>query len=202
MVKEPLFLMMVASVTSMSVGVPHVLFFIPTYVRSLSLQVGDPQTLDPALLLSATSIADLVGRIAFGVLLDQNLAPKHIIYALMILICGFSVIGLALFPNPTGLTINMLLYGLGSGAWFLMVPLLLADYLGVERIGASYGLIRLFQAVSNLVGPIVGGVLSDQTGSFAASFIVMGTMMNLGAISVFFQPWLARKNSSNSGCVE
>ena len=84
----------------------------------------------------------------------------------------------------------------------MMDPLLLADYLGVERIGASYGLIRLFQAVSNLVGPIVGGVLSDQTGSFAASFIVMGTMMNLGAISVFFQPWLARKKSSNSGCVE
>ena len=99
----------------------------------------------------------------------------------------------------------MLLYGLGSGAWFLMVPLLLADYLGVERIGASYGLIRLFQAASNLIGPIVGGVLSDKTGSFAASFIVMGTIMNLGAIGVFFKPLLEkrqRKSTINEGCVE
>ena len=98
----------------------------------------------------------------------------------------------------------MLLYGLGSGAWFLMVPLLLADYLGVERIGASYGLIRLFQAASNLIGPVVGGVLSDKTGSFKASFIVMGTIMNLGAIGVFFKPLIDKqeKSTKNEGCVE
>ena len=95
--------MMVASVTSMSVGVPHVLFFIPTYVRSLAQTAG--VDLDPAVLLSATSIADLAGRIAFGVLLDRNWAPKHIIYAMMILICGSSVIGLAIAQNSTG-TIN------------------------------------------------------------------------------------------------
>ena len=103
LVKEPLFLMMVASVTSMSVGVPHVLFFIPTYVRSLAQTAG--VDLDPAVLLSATSIADLAGRIAFGFLLDRNCAPKHIIYAMMILICGSSVIGLAIAQNSTGITL-------------------------------------------------------------------------------------------------
>jgi len=58
------------------------------------------------------------------------------------------------------------LYGLGVGGWFLMVPLLLADFFGVERIGASYGLARLFQSLSNLMGPIVAGLIRDQTGSF------------------------------------
>ena len=42
-------------------------------------------------------------------------------------------------------------YGLGAGIWFLMVPLLLSEYLGVERIAASYGLIRFFQSGANLV---------------------------------------------------
>ena len=63
----------------------------------------------------------------------------------MIMIAGCSVIGLALATNATGLVISMLIYGLGSGSWFLMVPLLLSEYLGVERIGSSYGVIRLFQ---------------------------------------------------------
>ena len=116
--------------------------------------------------------------------------------------CNGFVILFWIFKCFSGLAISMLLYGLGSGAWFLMVPLLLADYLGVERIGASYGLIRLFQAGSNLIGPIVGGVLSDKTGSFAASFIVMGTIMNLGAIGVFFKPLFEQQTKSNSGCVE
>ena len=105
LVKEPLFLMMVASVTTMSVGVPHVLFFIPTYVRSI-----DGVALDPAVLLSATSIADLLGRIAFGFILDQNLAPKHILYAFMILACGTSVIGLALSVDPTGIKMHLYIF--------------------------------------------------------------------------------------------
>ena len=66
LVKEPIFLIMVLSVMAMSVGVPHVLFFVPTYVRSMKMDI------DPAFLLSATSVADLIGRIAFGFILDAN----------------------------------------------------------------------------------------------------------------------------------
>ena len=128
----------------------------------------------------------------------------------MIMAAGCSVIGLALATSTTGMVISMLVYGLGSGAWFLMVPLLLSEYLGVERIGSSYGLIRLFQALSNLIGPVIGGVLSDQTGSFAASFVVMGLIMNLGAIGVFLKTIIERKKKSDDdsqmsdkqGCAE
>ena len=56
-------------------------------------------------------------------------------------------------------------------------------------------MIRLFQAVSNLIGPVIGGVLSDQTGSFSASFIVMGIIMNLGAVAVFLKPVIEKKVS-------
>jgi len=192
LVKEPIFIIMVLSVMAMSVGVPHVLFFVPTYSKSMNMDI------DPAFLLSATSVADLLGRIAFGFILDANLDfPKHVIYGLMIMAAGCSVIGLALSTNSTGMVISMLVYGLGSGAWFLMVPLLLSEYLGVERIGSSYGLIRLFQAASNLIGPVIGGVLSDQTGSFAASFVVMGLIMNLGAVVVFLKPIIERKSNKS-----
>ena len=129
LVREPMFIMMVCSVMTMSVGVPHVLFFIPTYAK-------DVINMEPAFILSATSIADLFGRILFGFILDANLAPKHIIYALMIMASGCSVIGLALSTNAIGLIINMLVYGLGSGAWFLMVPLLLAEYLGMSPMSS------------------------------------------------------------------
>ena len=69
----------------------------------------------------------------------------------------------------------------------------LNSFSGVERIGSSYGLIRLFQAISNLIGPVIGGVLSDLTRSFAASFALMGSIMTLGAIPVLFKPMLAER---------
>ena len=127
LVKDPLFLMMMASVMAMSVGVPHVLFFIPTYARQMDTN------LDPAVLLCATSVSDLIGRIAFGFILDADLAPKHLIYSCMIVSAGLSVVALAVTRDSIGLVIAMLIYGLGGGAWFLMVPLLLADYLGTVR---------------------------------------------------------------------
>ena len=189
LVKEPIFLMMVFSVMAMSVGQPHVLFFIPTYTRSLGVD------LDPAFLLCVTSITDLLGRIAFGLILDANLAPKHLIYFTMIVSSGISVIALAVVKDSVGLIIAMLVYGLGGGAWFLMVPLLLAEYLGVERIGSSYGLIRLFQSISNLIGPVIGGVLSDATGSFASSFILMGSIMSLGGVPILFKPMITKNDA-------
>lgn len=84
-------------------------------------------------------------------------------------------------------------YGVGTGGWFLMVPLLLAEHLGVENIASSYGLARLFQASTNLTGPIVAGLLLDTTGSPAASFYLMGVSMSLGSLLVHLLPLATRR---------
>ncbi len=187
LVKEPLFIIMALSVMCMSVGVPHVLFFVPTHAKGL--KVGA----DPAVLLSATSIADLVGRIAFGIFLDANLVPKHFAYATMILVSGLSVMGLSLANSYWSLCLTMVFYGIGVGSWFLMVPLLLADFLGVERIGSSYGLVRLFQAMSNFIGPLIAGLVWDGTGSFSYAFLSMGIIMSIGCGIVLLKGCIERE---------
>ena len=70
-----------------------------------------------------------------------------------------------------------------------MVPILLSEYLGVERISSSVGLSRLFQAVGNLAGPMVAGLLMDKV-SVAASFYFMGGVVTLGAVPFLAQPLL------------
>jgi hypothetical protein len=39
-------------------------------------------------------------------------------------------------------------YAMGTGTWFLLIPLLLSEYLGVEKIGASYGMMRFCQVTT------------------------------------------------------
>ena len=63
--------------------------------------------------------------------------------------------------------------------WFVMVPLLLAEHLGVENIASSYGLVRLAQCTTNLSGPLVAGPLFQKTGKVAASFYFMGARVSL-----------------------
>ena len=183
LVKNPVFLVLAGSVMLMAVGVPHCLFFLPTHVKL----VGLPSS-DASILLSVSAIFDLAGRITFGLLLDLDLVPKYMCYCGMMLLSGLSTILLASTSTFPGIATCMALYGVGTGGWFLMVPLLLAEHLGVENIGSSYGLVRLAQSFTNLCGPIVAGALFQSSGNLGASFTLMGVSMLLGGLLVLLLP--------------
>jgi hypothetical protein len=80
----------------MSVGAPHVLFFLPSYTHTLDIGI------DPATLLAVVSIFDLLGRLVMGFLADANLLPKIVLYASLIFLSGISIIALPFFEDlPT-----------------------------------------------------------------------------------------------------
>ena len=152
--REPVFLLLTASVMCMSLGVPHFLIFLPSFAR----QLEEGREADPALLLSVSSALDLLGRVGAGLALDAGIVPGHLLYSAAMIAAGVSAAAMPLLsaaavsPAPLpGMMAASAAYGLGSGVWFLMVPLLLAEHLGVERIASSYGLIRFFQSGANLV---------------------------------------------------
>ena len=192
LVKDPVFLLLTGSVMFMAVGVPHCLFFLPSHAK----QIGLPSS-NASYLLSISAIFDLAGRLSLGFILDLNLFPKYIGYALMMFISGVSALLLPSTETFTQVAICMGFNGLGSGGWFLMVPLLLAENLGVENIASSYGLARLFQSLTNFFGPILSGLMMDVTGSPNTSFYFMGTSMILGSLTILFLPLAQKKLEEN-----
>ena len=183
LVKDPVFILLTGSVMFMAIGVPHSLFFLPSHAKFIGLPNSDA-----SFLLSISAIFDLAGRLSLGFILDLNLFPKYLCYSLMMFISGISAILLPSTQTFTQVAICMGFYGLGSGGWFLMVPLLLAENLGVENIASSYGLVRLFQSITNFCGPIIAGLLMDSTGKPCASFYFMGIHMALGAFIIMMLP--------------
>lgn len=75
-------------------------------------------------------------------------------------------------------------YGLCLGCWYLLVPVLLADMFGTERISSSYGLTRMFQSVGAISVPPLAGYLKDLTGGYEICFYCMGACMVLGSIPI------------------
>ena len=189
LVKDPVFLILSGSVMFMAVGVPHCLFFLPSHAKFLGLPAADA-----SFLLSISAIFDLAGRLSLGFILDLNLFPKHLAYAVMMFISGISAICLPSTTTFAQVAICMGFYGLGTGGWFLMVPLLLAENLGVENISSSYGLARLFQSFTNFLGPILAGTMMDLTGDPRTSFYFMGTSMSLGCLIIIFLPLAVRRS--------
>lgn len=91
-------------------------------------------------------------------------------------------------------------YGFCVGSWYLLMPVLLADVFGLERISSSYGLIRMFQGVGAISVPPLTGFLRDLTGSYEACFYSMGACMMLGSIPLIVSIVLSnRDNETDDG---
>lgn len=87
-------------------------------------------------------------------------------------------------------------YGFCVGSWYLLMPVLLADVFGTDRISSSYGLIRMFQGVGAISVPPLTGFLRDQTGSYDTCFYSMGACMMLGSIPMIMSVVLASSDRS------
>lgn len=111
--------------------------------------------------------------------------------------------GLAVFLIPLADTWLLLgcssaAYGLCLGCWYLLMPVLLADVFGTERISSSYGLVRMFQSVGAISVPPLAGYLRDLTGGYEICFYCMGVCMILGTLPLLFLSSFIRNNDSST----
>jgi len=66
-----------------------------------------------------------------------------------------------------------LIYGFGYGSLAPVTPYLIADRFGGQVLGAAYGLCTFFSArIGSALGPIIGGIIFDKTGSFRPGWII------------------------------
>lgn len=87
-------------------------------------------------------------------------------------------------------------YGLCLGCWYLLIPVLLADLFGTERISSSYGLVRMFQSLGAISVPPLAGFLKDITGGYEICFYCMGTCMVLGSIPILISSMVHDNDST------
>lgn len=103
--------------------------------------------------------------------------------------------GTSVLMLPTASSLYMLgsasaMYGLCLGSWYLLMPVLLADMFGTERISSSYGLVRMFQSVGAISVPPLAGFMRDLTGGYEICFYCMGTCMVLGSVPLLVSAML------------
>jgi len=84
-----------------------------------------------------------------------------------------------------------LFWGLASGASGTLLPVLVAETLGLRRVGTLSGMIISGSAVSAAVGPFLSGFLFDLTGNYHLSFgIAIGLFIVGGFLLSLVRPAL------------
>ncbi|XP_044741742.1 monocarboxylate transporter 12 [Chrysoperla carnea] len=183
LLKDFNFIMMCLSVTLMSTGSPYMLYYLPAYV----LSAGFTKT-EAGYLVAISAALDLCGRLGLGWLSDLHLFDRRKGYIGSIVGAGVAVLVIPVAGSFYVLACSVGMYGLCLGCWFLLVPVLLADQYGTEKISSSYGLVRMFQSVGAISVPPLAGYMRDVTGGYEYCFYCMGTCMVLGGVPLLLVP--------------
>ncbi|XP_072746232.1 monocarboxylate transporter 12 [Anoplolepis gracilipes] len=177
LLKNPQFIMMCISVSLMSTGSPYMLYYLPAYVHAAGYTKSEA-----GYLVAISAVLDLCGRLGLGWLSDLKLFDRRKGYIGSVVGAGVAVLAIPMAHSFYVLACSVGMYGLCLGCWFLLVPVLLADQYGTDKISSSYGLVRMFQSFGAISIPPLAGYLRDVTGSYTVCFLCMGTCMVIGGL--------------------
>jgi MFS family permease len=121
--------------------------------------------------LGAVSIFGILGQFSFGWLSDRMKDPKYAAclgYAVM----AAGMILLLQSTDAKALYLYAIVFGIGYGSLAPMLPVMIADRFGRHVMGSVYGLLTFFTVgVAGSVGPLLGGVIYDRTGSYRTVWV-------------------------------
>jgi sugar phosphate permease len=134
-------------------------------------------------LVLATSIA---GRLLMGWLADRM--PKKQVMLIIYLLVATSIPLLFLASFPGAAYTFAVVFGLGLGGEYLIIPLIAAELFGVKVLGRLLGVVLTADGVAEAVSPMAVGYLRDVTGSYRSGFFGLILFALVGAVAVAALP--------------
>jgi MFS family permease len=151
----------------------------------LSLDLGLAQ-MSVAQVLSLVLFSSLVGRVLMGVLADRW--PRKRVMLLIYAIVAASIPLLFIADRPWARPLFAVLFGIGLGGDYMIIPLMAADLFGVAALGRLLGIVLTADGVGEAAAPMLVARIRDASGSYAGGFSVLIALAAIGAIAVALLP--------------
>lgn len=150
------------------------------YLRDLSFSQAQA-----AQIMSLVLFMSLGGRVLMGMLAD--LIRRKYVMILIYLIVGSSI-PLLLMPDfPGRIYVFAVIFGIGLGGDYMIIPLMAGDLFGVRTLGRVMGIILVADGLAESLTPmLVGALYNDVTKSYSLGFTVLICIALSGALIVSF----------------
>jgi len=128
-------------------------------------------------LISIIGGMSVLGRSGIGII--SRKAGPVLLYKLSVLVMAASYLLWLPFTGYGWLVAFAATLGFGYGVRIALTPVVLIEFFGLESLGAVLGVFFTASSISALCGPLVAGLIIDQTGSYqsgVAFALVMGIM--------------------------
>jgi len=152
------------------------------YLRDLSYS-----QIDAAKIMSLVLFMSLAGRLLMGFLADL-MKRKHVMI-MIYLIVAFSI-PLLLMPDfPGRIYLFAVIFGIGLGGDYMIIPLMAGDLFGVKILGRVMGIVLVADGLAESLTPmLVGALYNEAEKSYMIGFTVVICMALAGAVIVSFLP--------------
>ena len=137
-------------------------------------------------ILSLILLVSLVGRVVAGELADRW-GPKRVMLLVYLLVSSAMAV-LAFGPTGSGIYVFVVLFGLGLGGEYMIIPLVAGELFGAAVLGSVMGIILTADGVAEAVMPMLVGSLRDSMGTYTVAFELLLGLSVLGAVAVAFLP--------------
>jgi MFS family permease len=155
-----------------------------TLVHFVPILTGAGSTrLEAAGIASLIGLFSIIGRLGTGFLIDRFRAQHIGALAFLLPVIG---LGLLLLDgsNPLYQSLAAATIGLTLGAEVDVIAYLAAKYFGLKNFGALYGSMVMALSLGTSFGPLTGGAIFDQSGSYAPFLMLNAVLMTLSAVAL------------------
>ncbi len=127
-------------------------------------------------------MSSLAGRLLMGWLADRY--PKKYVMLLIYSIVACAIPLLFHASTPAALYLFALIFGIGLGGDYMIIPLMAAEIFGVRVLGRLMGVILTADGVAEALAPMVVASMRDRTSSYSAGFMLLIGLAAAGALAV------------------
>jgi sugar phosphate permease len=139
-----------------------------------------------ATMLSLVLTASIVGRLLMGWLADRW--PRKYVMLLIYFLVAAAIPLLFVSHRPGMIYVFAVVFGIGLGGDYMIIPLMAADLFGVRVLGRVLGIILTADGVAEATAPMLVGYLRDVNGTYVVGFGTLISLAALGAVAVLLLP--------------
>ncbi|XP_032514558.2 uncharacterized protein LOC116768050 [Danaus plexippus] len=158
-------------------------FFLKSYMTAVNVDGG-------ATMISIIGISSAIGIVILGWAGDQPWLNVTKTFAVCLFVCGATIAAYPIFiTNYWVSAVLSTVFGLSYASTYSYTPAILIELVPIDYFTLGYGLILLSQGVGHLLGPPLGGMLYDLTGSWELTFYMGGLWVMLAGGCVITIPY-------------
>jgi len=150
-----------------ALGFGAVFLHIITYLIGVGFTPGHA-----AAIFSLQTLESGVGVVGLGIVADRLGARRVLALSMVVLASGIMAL-LGAASHKYGMPMVLLFvvaWGTTATSINTLLPILIAETLGVRRLGTFSGILHFGASIAHALGPLISGILFDMTGNYSLSF--------------------------------